>query len=116
MTVLVSVQQCLLVDGWDVHECADAIMEHLVELSETEGSRVLDSAVDADSEEGSVMIEVTVTAEDLGEAVNTAIAAMRTAVHATGGNTAEWLKPGELQELVDSVGTTIRVSRLAPVA
>ena len=55
-------------------EVADDVMEHLVVLSETDGSKVLDSAVDGDSETSSrITIEVTVSAADLGEAVNIAV-------------------------------------------
>ena len=115
MTVMVAVRQLLQVEGRDVHEVADAIMEHLVELSEADGSDVLDSAVDADGANGTLDVEVTVEANDLGGGVNIATAAMRTAIHATGGNTAQWITPAQLEALIDSVGNNLRVNRLAPV-
>lgn len=115
MSVVVSVETSLLIQGGNLHDVADAIMDHLVLLSETDGSDVLDSAVDADGVEGSVAIGVTVRAADMGSAVNAAMAAIRTAVHATGGSTEDWLTADELRAIDDALGATLQVSRLEPV-
>ena len=116
MSVMVAVQQRLLIEGADVHDVADAIMEHLVLLSEAAGSQVLDSAVDADSSDSTIAIEVTVSGDDLGAAVNVASGAMRTAIHATGGRTADWITAADLQSLVDSIGHGMRLDILEPAA
>jgi hypothetical protein len=116
MTIMVAVRQLLEVEGRHVNDVADEIMDHLVELSEAPGSQVLDSAVDADGVNSTLDVEVTVEAADLGGAVNIAVAAMRAAaIHATGGNTAKWISPAQLQALIDSIGEDLRVNRLEPV-
>jgi hypothetical protein len=115
MSVMVSVQTSLLIQGSNLHGVADAIMDHLVVLAEADGSQVLDSAVDADEVAGSLTIEVTVRAADMGSAVNVAMAAIRTAIHATGGSTEDWFTPEELRVLDHALGAKLQVNRLEPV-
>lgn len=115
MSIMVSVETSLLIQGSNLHEVADAIMDHLVVLSEADGSDVLDSAVDADGVMGSLTIEVTVQAPDMGSAVNVAMAAIRTAIHATGGTTENWFTPEEMQALDDALGAKLHVNRLESV-
>jgi len=115
MSVVVAVETALLIQGRNLHQVADGIMDHLVALSETDGSDVLDSAVDADGVAGSLTIEITVQAPDMGAAVNVAMAAIRTAIHATGGATDDWVTPEELRALDDALGNNLRLNRLEPV-
>ncbi len=115
MSIDMVVRQAFTVRGPDAHSRADTVMDQLVELSEAEGSGVLDSAVDVDTIEGCVWIEVTVRAEDEGAAINHAITAMRTAIHAAGDGTSGWPTGQALRDLVASVGCKLKVERVAPV-
>ena len=91
MTVMVAVETTFEVtcpESEDIHENAERVMAALVELSES--GVVLDGSVGADSERGEITIDVTVSAENLGDGVNAAITAMRNAVHAAGNATPTW--------------------------
>lgn len=114
MNIAVVVVQEFHVLG-DVHNSADSVMAELVKLSQTEGCGVLDSAVDSDSDAGTVTIEVTAVGENQGEAINCAITAMRTAIHAAGDETPSWPTGAKLTELIDSVGQALSIERVETV-
>lgn len=81
-----------------VHDRAEAVMAHLVELSDA--GTILDSAVSSDAQRAVVTIEVTVAAEDLDDGIAQSMAAMRTAIHAVGDATPGWPLHRDVLEMI----------------
>jgi hypothetical protein len=73
--------------GEDVDAHTDRVMEALLAL---EDDNLTDSAVGVDLGTGLVEVEVTARGETFEDAVATADAAIRTAIHAAGGSTPNW--------------------------
>jgi hypothetical protein len=68
----------------DDEEFFEQVMEHLIELG------VEDAGVGLDTGKRRVTITATAEGRDVGEAINAAIASIRTAVHTVGGATPDW--------------------------
>jgi hypothetical protein len=69
---------------------ADALMQALLDLEECD-SNLTDSAVGIDTNAMIVTIELGSVADVWEDAVNLALASIRTAIHVAGGSTPRWL-------------------------
>lgn len=113
MTVAMSIYWRFTVEGGeDLFEQADAVTEALLD-QERCTPQVVDSAVSADRSERAMEIEVTVHAASEQEALGVGHAAIRSAIHAIGGATAQW--PSH-DKVVSMLPTDLRTTRVTAVS
>lgn len=67
----------------------DRVGDELIDL-EACSPELLDSTFSADLEDSSVVVEVSVEAETIGQALDLAVSFVRTAIHAAGAGTPGW--------------------------
>lgn len=110
MTVAMSIHWRFTVEGdVDLFEQADAVTEALLD-QERCTPEVRDSAVSADRSERAMEIEVTVHAASEQEAIAIGHAAIRSAIHAVGGATAQWPSHDEVTSMLPTDLRTTRVT------
>ncbi|MGH3869320.1 MAG: hypothetical protein ACRDQ4_25080 [Pseudonocardiaceae bacterium] len=110
MTVAMFICWRFTVEGnEDLFEQADAVTEALLD-QERCTPEVRDSAVSADRSGRVMEIEVTVHAASEHEAIAIGHAAIRSAIHAVGGTTAQWPHHDEMVSLLPTGLRTERVT------
>jgi hypothetical protein len=110
MTVGISIHWTFTFGGHaDLFEHADAVTAALLE-QERCTPEVVDSAVSADRGARVMEIEVTVQASSEDEAIAVGQAAIRSAIHAAGGGTANWPSHDDLVSLLPTDLRTTRVT------
>lgn len=73
----------------DLADHVDCVMQELIKLEDCM-PEVGDSAIGLDADHGKAEIELTITVDDLEDALRVGKAAIRAAVHAAGGQTPGW--------------------------
>lgn len=110
MTVTMFIQWGFTVGGQaDLFEQADAVTEALLD-QERCTPEVLDSAVSADRGKRAIEIEVTVQASSEHEAIAIGQAAIRSAIHAAGGDTPQWPTHDDVVSMLPTSLETTRVT------
>lgn len=94
--------------GVDLGEVIDDVTDQLALIDERT-PELLDYAVSSDVTDNAVIFELTVEADDDMQALSAALSWVRTAIHATGGNTPGWAIEGSV-----SVATLADAGAQAP--
>lgn len=94
--------------GADLGQAIDDVTDQLALIDERT-PELLDYAVSSDATDNAVVFELTVEADDDMQALSAALSWVRTAIHATGGNTPGWVIEGSV-----SVATLADAGAQAP--
>ena len=103
MTMVTCEWNFQLTDVGDVQELpthAEGLMKELLTLEEC-NEQLTDSAVGLDMETVTIQVAVTAECDTFEQAVAEAMSAIRTAIHANGGTTADW--PQDLPTKDDAI-------------
>lgn len=75
----------------DLFEAVEALAEALANLEDCKPS-LLDSTLSADRSNNLVVVEVSIEADSIGQALDEGLSCIRAGIHATGGGTPGWEK------------------------
>lgn len=81
----------------ELHEIGDRLMEELLRLEQA-NECMSDSSTSTDAERNELEIDMTVSAETRGEALDLALMLCRTAAHADGAHTPNWPMVGHVED------------------
>lgn len=81
----------------ELHAIGDRLMEELLRLEEI-NDRVRDSSTSTDADLNELEMDMVVTAESRGHALDLALTMCRTAAHADGAHTPNWPMVGSVQD------------------